>query len=216
MQVGKTSNYPMAGKLAALSVFTIAGTSIQLLYPTVYTTWHCVTLALLLYFLLLAEFDSSFDELTCLYNRAAFDQAVRQMGASEPFSLIMLDIDDFKAINDTYGHDCGDGVIKTIAAVIRASFGKGYTCYRVGGDEFSIIGGETEKAGLERQLEQFATNLAAARTPGQLLPTVSYGYSIFPGGSRLDFSQVRQEADDQMYRCKRTHKAEDAQSQAGK
>jgi diguanylate cyclase (GGDEF)-like protein len=216
LQVGKTSNYPMAGKLAALSVFTIAGTSIQLLYPTVYTTWHCVTLVLLFYFLLLAEFDSSFDELTCLYNRAAFDQAVRQMGASEPFSLIMLDIDDFKAINDTYGHDCGDGVIKTIAAVIRASFGKGYTCYRVGGDEFSIIGGETEKAGLERQLEQFATNLAAARTPGQLLPTVSYGYSIFPGGSRLDFSQVRQEADDQMYRCKRTHKAEDAQSQAGK
>ena len=61
-------------------MFTIAGTSIQLLYPTVYTTWHCVTLVLLFYFLLLAEFDSSFDKLTCLYNRAAFDQACGRWG----------------------------------------------------------------------------------------------------------------------------------------
>src|SRR5690554_4692213 len=145
LEVGRRNNYPIAGRMAALSFFTIAGTSIQLVHPAVYTTWHCVTLALLLYFLLMSEFDSSFDALTCLYNRAAFDQAVQQMGAGEGFSLIMLDIDDFKVINDTYGHECGDGVIKTVAAVIRTSFDRDYTCYRIGGDEFSIIGRETER-----------------------------------------------------------------------
>lgn len=207
VEVGRRNNYPIAGRMAVLSFFTIAGTSIQLVHPAVYTTWHCVTLALLLYFLLMSEFDSSFDALTCLYNRAAFDQAVQQMGAGEGFSLIMLDIDDFKVINDTYGHECGDGVIKTVAAVIRTSFDRDYTCYRIGGDEFSIIGRETEREVLEQQLETLTANLAEARAVGNPLPTVSYGFSVFPGGKVLDFSRVLKEADAQMYHCKKRYKS---------
>lgn len=64
-----------------------------------------LTLALLLYFLLLSEFDSSFDTLTGLYNRAAFEKAAKQMTSRKAFSVIVLDVNNFKSINDTYGHD---------------------------------------------------------------------------------------------------------------
>jgi diguanylate cyclase (GGDEF)-like protein len=194
--------------LVALSIFTIIGTSIQLINPSVYSSWHCITLALLLYFLLLSEFDSSFDTLTGFYNRAVFNKAAKQMTDSKAFSIILLDIDDFKKVNDTYGHDYGDTVIKTVAAIIRKSFNKHYTCYRFGGDEFSIMSNEADREKIEYQLRTMISNFAEMRENGSLLPTVSYGYSIFPGGEKLDFNKIFKEADEQMYKFKEIHKSD--------
>lgn len=209
LEVGKKYNYPIMLKMVALSLFTIAGTSIQLVNPLAYSSWHCVTLSLLLYFLLISEFDSSFDTLTGLYNRAAFDKATKQIAETKALSVIILDINDFKSINDTYGHNYGDTVIKAVAAIIRKSFNKNYTCYRLGGDEFSIISNETDQEKIEYQLKTMANNLAEMREKGNPLPTVSYGYSIFRGGEKLDFHKTFKEADDQMYHYKKIQKADD-------
>lgn len=78
----------------------------------------------------MAEFDSSFDTLTGLYNRAVFKKTSERLAGLKPVSLIMLDIDDFKSINDNYGHDQGDQVIKAVATIIRQSFSKRYICYQ--------------------------------------------------------------------------------------
>jgi len=118
LKICNENNYPIVNKIIFLSFFTVIGTSIQIVYPAAYSSWHCVTIALLLYFLLMSEFDSSFDTLTGFYNRAAFDNAIKQLGETMAFSLIILDIDDFKAVNDSYGHDYGDTVIREIAAII--------------------------------------------------------------------------------------------------
>lgn len=206
LEGGKKYNYPIMGMLA-LSLFTILGTSIQLVYPLAYSSWHCVTLSLLLYFLLMSEFDSSFDTLTSLYNRATFDKATKQLEATKAFSVIILDINNFKSINDTYGHDYGDSVIKAVAEIIRKSFNKHYTCYRFGGDEFSIIGNELDKEKIEHQLRIMTNNFQEMREEGNPLPTVSYGYSIFQGGEKLDFQKILKDADTQMYHYKRINKA---------
>ncbi|MDR7870690.1 MAG: diguanylate cyclase [Tissierellaceae bacterium] len=206
LEVGKNCNYPIMCKLVALSLFIILGTSIQLVYPLAYSSWHCVTLSLLLYYLLMSEFDSSFDTLTSLYNRATFDKATKQMVETKAFSIIILDIDDFKSINDTYGHDYGDTVIREVASIIRKSFNKHYTCYRLGGDEFAIIGNETDPDKIEYLLRTVTNNLSEMRQKGSPVPTVSYGYSVFPGGEKLDFSKTFKEADDQMYHYKKIHK----------
>lgn len=129
LEVGRNYNYPIMWRLFALSLFTLFGTSIQFVYPLTYSSWHCVTLSLLLYFFLMSEFDSSFDALTGLYNRAAFDKAIKQKTEAKAFSVIIIDIDDFKCVNDTYGHDYGDNVIKSVSAIIQKSFNKLYTCY---------------------------------------------------------------------------------------
>ena len=128
------------------------------------------------------------------------------MGEGQAFSLIMPDIHDFKAINDTYGHDRGDEVIRKVAAAVRGAFERRYTCYRIGGDEFSIIGSETDQGKIEEQLRAMAANLAAMRGEGDPVPTVSFGYTIFSGEERLDFSKMLQEADAQMYNYKKLHK----------
>jgi diguanylate cyclase (GGDEF)-like protein len=94
-----------------------------------------------------------------------------------------------------------------VADIIRKSFSKHYTCYRFGGDEFFIIGNETDKEKIEYQLRTMTNNLAKMREKGIQLPTVSYGYSIFKGGEKLDFHKTLKEADDQMYHFKRIHKA---------
>lgn len=96
LEFSKKNNYPIIGKIAALAIFTITGTSIQLLFPRIYSSWHCVTLSLMLYFLLMSEHDSSFDTLTSFYNRAAFDKAVKHMGGIKPFSIIGRETDDKK------------------------------------------------------------------------------------------------------------------------
>lgn len=207
LEVGKKNNYPIVSRLVFLSLFTIIGTSIQLMYPLAYSFWHCATLSLLLYFLLISEFDSSFDILTGLYNRAAFEKAIRRIGGIKAFSLIIIDMNDFKEVNDTYGHDYGDAAIKEVAGIIRKSFNKKYNCYRVGGDEFYIIGKETEKEKIKKQLKLMTSNIIKAREKGSHLPTVSYGYSIFIGEEKLDFNKIFREADSQMYYYKRLHKA---------
>jgi len=206
LDMGNKSNYPIMKKMLILSVFTIFGTSIQLAYPQAYSSWHCITLALFLYFILLSEFDSSFDTLTGLYNRAAFDKFTNEITSQKSFSVIILDINDFKSINDTYGHDYGDKVIHEVANIIRKSFDKNYICYRFGGDEFSIIGNEIDENAIELNLKNMTTFLEEKRDEGMILPTVSYGYSIFRGKEVLDFYKLFKEADTQMYHYKKTYK----------
>ncbi len=208
LDVGKKYNYPICLRMVVLTFFTIAGTSIQLVDPLAYSSWHCVTLSLFLYFLLMSEFDSSFDILTGLYNRAAFEKAAKQMVKPKAFSVIILDIDDFKKLNDTYGHDYGDTVIKIVGEILRQSFNKRYTCYRFGGDEFYIIGNEADQGTIESQLKAMTDSLKDMREKGKKIPTVSYGFSIFQGGEKPDFNKNLKEADDQMYRFKKIHKAE--------
>lgn len=211
LHTGKTHHYPIEGKMIALSLFTVAGTSIQLVFPEVYSSWHCATLALLLYFLLLSEFDSSFDTLTGLYNRAAFEKAAKQMTSRQPFSVIVLDVNDFKSINDTYGHDYGDTVLKVVAAIIRKSLDNYCICYRVGGDEFYIICKETKQERIEYQLRHMTNAFAEERENNSRLPTIAYGYSIFRGGS-LNFQKILKEADEQMYYFKKLQKIKASQT----
>jgi len=82
------------------------------------------------------------DPLTGLYNRRAFEAkvpAMRTASAPLPTGLIICDIDHFKRVNDTYGHDVGDTVLKTVARLLRDVAGDGAICARLGGEEFCIL-----------------------------------------------------------------------------
>lgn len=202
----KRYHYPIKGKMIALSLFTVAGTSIQLVDPSVYSSWHCVTLSLFLYFLLLSEFDGSFDALTGLYNRAAYEKMAEQTGSRKAFSVVVLDIDNFKNVNDTYGHDYGDTAMKTVAAIIRESLDGHYACYRTGGDEFCVICDETNQEKIENRLRNMTNALSEKRKSDRRLPTITYGYGVFQGGKAPDFRKILKEADDQMYSYKKLRK----------
>lgn len=82
------------------------------------------------------------DPLTGLLNRRAFETKVQLMRAASaplPTGLIICDIDQFKRVNDTYGHDVGDTVLKTVALLLQNGAGEGSICARLGGEEFCIL-----------------------------------------------------------------------------
>lgn len=80
------------------------------------------------------------DALTGLYNRWSMEAFLADaFGSDRPFCLVMCDIDDFKKVNDTYGHECGDEVLKDIAKIIKNYVPKGSYVCRWGGEEFLIL-----------------------------------------------------------------------------
>ena len=86
------------------------------------------------------EFIATHDALTGLYNRHSLKKLFQELDESEkPYCVIMGDIDDFKKVNDTYGHDCGDTVLKSVADVISRNIGENDTVCRWGGEELLIV-----------------------------------------------------------------------------
>lgn len=82
------------------------------------------------------------DSLTGLCNRRSFNHTLDrlvQAGAGAPFVLLLIDLDDFKAVNDTFGHQTGDGLLIEVAQRITASVGNGAIAARLGGDEFAVL-----------------------------------------------------------------------------
>ena len=90
------------------------------------------------------EFFAGHDPLTDLYNRRTFEELLsyeiaREKRREYKFSLILLDLDDFKYVNDTYGHQVGDIFLKKVADIIKQSIRQGDIAARIGGDEFAVI-----------------------------------------------------------------------------
>ena len=83
------------------------------------------------------------DQMTGLYNHNAFinqlDKIISAYNPNEPICLVMVDVDDFKKINDTFGHDCGDTVLIHLAKILQKYSENGEYAYRYGGEEFAVI-----------------------------------------------------------------------------
>jgi diguanylate cyclase (GGDEF)-like protein len=148
------------------------------------------------------------DELTGLANRSHFysqlDQACRAASLSRtPFGLIFIDLDRFKPINDAFGHEAGNVVLRQFASRLRALAPVGACVGRLGGDEFALLVADGTKA----QLTALAENvLQAARTPFryegmELTVSASIGISLFPDNGESSPELLRS-ADAAMYRIK--------------
>ncbi|WP_117232426.1 GGDEF domain-containing protein [Vibrio maerlii] len=84
--------------------------------------------------------DALFDGLSNLYNRRAFDNDMEAlMKSGQKFSLVILDLDHFKSLNDQYGHLLGDAVIRAVAKRLQNNCREGISAYRYGGEEFALV-----------------------------------------------------------------------------
>ncbi|MGM0703359.1 MAG: sensor domain-containing diguanylate cyclase [Pseudomonadota bacterium] len=151
------------------------------------------------------ERQATRDHLTGVHNRRAFDQAIRQAirhseHSGDSFSLLLFDIDHFKAVNDTYGHDTGDAILKRLAS--RAGEGLRSTdlLARWGGEEFAILLLDTPLKGAATFAERLRDQVATTRFEG-LTITISLGITEYLPGDDLDSMLAR--ADDALYRAKR-------------
>lgn len=152
------------------------------------------------------------DQLTGLYNRHHLETCLTQAIARARESgqsgyLIFIDMDDFKIINDAYGHDYGDAILKDLAAFLRSHFGDSDHIFRFGGDEFVILL-EPEKA--KDIYDVMGGLLQRAQLPWNVLErtfycTLSVGVVRFPEG-REDSQEIIKNADIAMYQAKKMGK----------
>ncbi|MBN1774983.1 MAG: GGDEF domain-containing protein [Clostridiales bacterium] len=205
LRKGRGHLYSIHWSIFSLTLFVVAGTVIQLVFPAVYSSWHIVTLALFLYYLLLSEHDGRLDFLTGLFNRSAFERDIGILKKSKRYTVIVLDLNDFKMVNDTLGHEYGDTVLKKVAAIIRESFDHECSCYRIGGDEFYVLCKCPDPEQIKRQLKSMTTRLAEERIQDSVLPTVAYGLSISQP-DMPDFQALLKAADEEMYLYKQRQK----------
>jgi two-component system cell cycle response regulator len=150
------------------------------------------------------------DPLTGLPNRRAVDfWASRQLSAAErhdfPVWVVMADLDHFKCINDTHGHDAGDTVLKGFAEILKANTRKSNLCGRLGGEEFLVVITHVEKENaaiaIERIRKQFAAQkfTVAGRTFGA---TASFGIAGIRATACPDISDLLTRADAALYSAK--------------
>jgi diguanylate cyclase (GGDEF)-like protein len=131
--------------------------------------------------LALAERRAATDALTGLPNKRAVDDSLKRMAAqasrtASPLSAIFLDLDHFKRINDTYGHDRGDEVLAAVGAVLRAELRASDLAGRMGGEEFLILAPDTGRAGALEIAEKVRMALHGVRVRELEHPvTASFG-----------------------------------------
>lgn len=146
------------------------------------------------------------DYLTDLANRRAFFRTAEAriseyVSRQVPYCLAMLDIDFFKKVNDNFGHDVGDQVLKIIALYMRKHFGTGLTA-RLGGEEFAVLLHGIDADNLYNKLDDFRREISVSTIPAgdtQLSVTLSLGV-VFD--SREPFTKQMNEADNALYTAK--------------
>ena len=151
------------------------------------------------------------DPLTGLPNRRAIeDWASKQLrgAARHGYSLwvVIGDIDCFKSINDTFGHDAGDAVLKTFAEGLKKNTRASDISGRLGGDEFLLVVTHVDTAHVEATVNRFREQFAALSFPlaGQSVGvTASFGVAGFQGKDVQDFSALVRQADQMLYEAKR-------------
>jgi diguanylate cyclase (GGDEF)-like protein len=151
------------------------------------------------------------DPLTGVGNRRDFDQTLRaelerRRGRLEasPLALFIVDLDDFKSVNDGHGHGVGDAVLREAATRIRAVLRSDDRLARIGGDEFAVIAPGANESGARILAEAIQVALGAdAGESGMPAPHASVGWSVFPLDGE-DYESLMQSADGRMMRRKRT------------
>lgn len=145
------------------------------------------------------------DALTGILNRRGIDLAINKCMAQDPYKpyvLVLMDIDDFKIVNDVYGHDMGDEALRTLARVITESFPREAIVGRNGGDEFLVLlyGYELDQA--ERMIRDLLTrDLSCTLGNRQYHLSVSVGYACYPSQAD-DFMAAYSKADKALYAVK--------------
>lgn len=150
------------------------------------------------------------DEMTKLFNHRYFKFSLqrelqRNKRLNTHFSLLIIDVDFFKKVNDTYGHQTGDQVLKTVAEVIKLSCRNTDIVSRYGGEEFAAILVDTDRTGAvgvaERIRSQIENTSVETEKFGTIKVTASIGVSVFPHHGSDEFHMI-EAADTALYEAK--------------
>jgi diguanylate cyclase (GGDEF)-like protein len=198
--------------LVIFGMIPLLGNILQLLLVGSILVWPSVALAVIYIFLFLESQRDQKDYLTGLLNRQQIDDMINtrilMLDKQGGFALLMIDMDDFKSINDTYGHKEGDRALVHAAELIYKSVRSIDKVARFGGDEFLLLLEEAEKAEVEKVIARIHEEIISYNNDS-LLPyslKLSCGSKIVHRDEKISFYELIHEADQDMYRIKRAKK----------
>lgn len=149
-----------------------------------------------------ASVENQLDPLTGTYNKVSAkticESYLKYSGKDKQHAFFFLDIDNFKTINDTYGHECGDIIIKDFSNALKSLFRSSDIISRFGGDEFFIFMKETPNLSL---VEQKAREIGDSLRNHDPAATISIGIALYPQDGTT-YAQLQKKADTALYRAK--------------
>jgi two-component system cell cycle response regulator len=155
-------------------------------------------------------FRATHDSLTGIANRDVILDSLRrehsrQVREGGSFGIVLLDVDHFKSVNDTYGHLCGDAVLQEVVRRVNSTVRSYDTVGRYGGEEFLIVAPSSSAEGIIRLSERIRLAIEAkpiATDAGDISVTVSLGLAVSSEASLLDPKRILSTADEALYRAK--------------
>lgn len=157
------------------------------------------------------EEQNTLDELTGIYNRRYYDKRItaelrRSRRNLSPLSLLVIDIDHFKQVNDNYGHAIGDECLKAVSQQLtKYASRSGDRVCRYGGEEFCIILADTDQSGalvIADKIREAVENTPVNLADKKIELTVSIGLSVYQQGNLLDSKTLFEHADKALYQAK--------------
>ena len=197
-----------------LPAFSFIGSVLQVFLAELDTTYAGISLGCLILFFFYQSRDVNVDYLSGLLNRRGLDIKMQDMvknaaSTGRDFTAVMIDIDNFKEINDSLGHDAGDKAIKVVADILVDIFGENAYIGRFGGDEFCIVVEEASKYEVSKKIDILHTHVAkASRKHGWPSGVdVSCGFEEYYHASGMSAKEFQQIIDRLMYNEKQRHHA---------
>ncbi|MDR1930778.1 MAG: GGDEF domain-containing protein [Treponema sp.] len=191
--------------LSFFCVLAALGASLDVFFQDINLSWPCFAAGVLYVYFFIIQSDSKIDSLTGIGNRMSFNELFEKLarsGSGELYSLVMIDMDHFKEINDTLGHLEGDNALRDMAAIIKGCIRESDFAARYGGDEFIlVIKGQNDIAALMKRIEQAVQNQnKKGKRPYKL--QWSYGWDNYSAGGGRSIKEFLAHIDALMYQQK--------------
>jgi diguanylate cyclase (GGDEF)-like protein len=190
----------------------LIGTTLQVLFFGVSYAWTGMMIGMLILYVNIQIDLLNVDYLTGVFNRRQLEgyllDKVKNNAAKEPFSAILIDLDDFKIINDRYGHPTGDEALKDTVSILRKSLRQHDFIARFGGDEFIIVMDVDNRETLNQAIERILQNAAFFNSETQRPYKLSFamGYDVYDPHSKMNYDEFIMKIDSLMYLNKKQKK----------
>jgi len=182
----------------------ISGMILRQIHSNIRLDYLFIVLMAIFMYIFYVDVLQKTDALTGLLNRGSYINGVAQI--SKYATILYFDVNDFKKINDEYGHLYGDEVLQIIGETIKEVYAKYGRTYRIGGDEFCVII-DNQKKDIGNLNNSFHHFLSTKREKDHRIPTVSIGFSYYDYQKNA-IEDIIKNADENMYRSKTKYKQE--------
>ena len=195
-----------------LPIFSLIGSATQIFIAELDATYAGISLGCLILFFLFQSKDVNVDYLTGVLNRRGLDIKMQDMVKNSTlygrdFTAIMMDIDNFKTVNDSFGHEAGDKAIKEVAEILVNTFGENAYIGRFGGDEFCVISDIIDRSILSEKIQSVRDAVARLRRKNGWAEQfdISCGYEVYHHENLVSAKQFQKQIDRLMYVEKQEH-----------